>query len=254
MLARCPSAVVFDFDGTLAESRQPIKKEQLERLCALIEHTTVGVMSGSAFDVIEKNFLSHLESNFPKERLFIFPNASSQCFVWKKKRWEIEYNFSLTKEERETVTRALECALEKTGIAEGLPSYGPRIDDRGTEIAFAGLGIEAPLALKEAWDPDKKKRLPFQTLLREKLPDFEVHIGGTTTVEITKKGISKAYGVKWLAKRLETRPDDMLFVGDALSSDGNDAAVIPTGVKTRQVSGPKETAEIIDELCTLCHG
>lgn len=250
--AKCPVAVVFDFDGTLAASRQPITKEQTARLCRLIECMPIGVMSGSAFNIIERNFLSRLEKDFPKEQLYIFPNASSMCFVWKDGEWNMKYNFSLSESEHKVVISALEEAIEKTGITIGLPSYGPRIDNRGTEIAFAGLGIDAPLVEKEAWDPDRKKRISLQVILREKLPDFEVHIGGTTTVEITKKGIDKSYGIMWLARELDEKTSDLLFVGDALTADGNDAAVIPTGVMTQQISGPEETGQVIEQLCSAC--
>lgn len=249
---KCPSAIVFDFDGTLSESRQPIKQENVTLLAKLAEHTIVAVMSGSGFDIIEKNLLSHLPKQILKENVYIFPNAASQCYISSHNVWNAVYDFSFSNEERQTVMRALETAVVKTRIAEGLPQYGPRIDDRGTEIAFAGLGIDAPLALKQQWDSDQKKRLPLQTMLREQLPDFDVHVGGTTTVEVTKKGINKAYGIEWLSQRLTVKPKDMLFVGDALSSGGNDAVVIPTGIQTCQVSGPEETARVIEKLCEIC--
>jgi len=58
--------------------------------------------------------------------------------------------------------------------------------------------------------------------------------------------------VRWLAEHIGVETKEMLFIGDDLKPGGNDAVVIPTGVRTREVSGPKQTARIIKELCTLC--
>ena len=58
--------------------------------------------------------------------------------------------------------------------------------------------------------------------------------------------------MRWLAKHIGVGTKEMLFIGDDLKPGGNDAVVIPTGVRTREVSGPQQTARIIKELCTLC--
>jgi hypothetical protein len=79
-----------------------------------------------------------------------------------------------------------------------------------------------------------------------------VLIGGKTTIDITRAGVDKAFGVRWLSERLNIPPQAMLFVGDALYEGGNDAVVIPTGIQTRSVTGPSETAKIIDDLLSIC--
>ena len=76
--------------------------------------------------------------------------------------------------------------------------------------------------------------------------------GGRTAIDITQKGVDKASGVTWLAKRLGMEEKDMLFVGDELYEGGNDACVIPTGIQTVEVSSPKETAVVIDQILAAC--
>ncbi|MEK7188540.1 MAG: HAD hydrolase family protein, partial [Patescibacteria group bacterium] len=71
---------------------------------------------------------------------------------------------------------------------------------------------------------------------------------GYTTVDVTKKGIDKAYGLKQIQKYLKVPFSKMLFVGDALYKGGNDYAVIKTGVDYISVSGPRETKRIISEF------
>ena len=124
--------------------------------------------------------------------------------------------------------------------------------DRGAQIAFAVLGLEASDEAKKSWDVDKTKRTALKKTLEKKIPEFEILIGGRTTIDITKKGINKSHGVRWLAKHLDLEPKEMLYVGDALYRGGNDSVVIPTGVETLPTSGPEETLGIIDELLWAC--
>ena len=86
------------------------------------------------------------------------------------------------------------------------------------------------------------------------MPDVEVLIGGMTTIDVTKKGIDKSYGVLWLSKHLNIPVAEMLYVGDALYPGGNDAVVIPTGIQTHITSGPGETTLIIDRLLEQLKG
>ena len=94
--------------------------------------------------------------------------------------------------------------------------------------------------------------MAMRDALTEKLPQFEILIGGKTSIDVTKKGVNKSYGVTWFSKELGIPPQDMLYVGDALYPGGNDEVVIQTGVQARQVESVAETADILDELCVLC--
>jgi hypothetical protein len=82
-------------------------------------------------------------------------------------------------------------------------------------------------------------------------------MGGATSIDITKKGVDKAYGVKKLAEHVKIPEEEMLYVGDQLVPGGNDEAVFKTHIKTHAVKNPKETAFFIcsllpgtPELCT----
>jgi hydroxymethylpyrimidine pyrophosphatase-like HAD family hydrolase len=75
-----------------------------------------------------------------------------------------------------------------------------------------------------------------------------VKIGGTTTIDVTKHGINKAYGVRQLAAHLSLPLESMLYVGDELRPGGNDDVVKLSGIPTRAVTGPDETLAVIEEL------
>ncbi len=50
--------------------------------------------------------------------------------------------------------------------------------------------------MKYAWDPDGVKKGALRDYAAERLPDLEVHVGGTTSVDVTDAGIVKAYGMR----------------------------------------------------------
>ena len=56
---------------------------------------------------------------------------------------------------------------------------------------------------------------------------------GTTTIDITRKGIDKDFGIRKLSERLGIPPERMVYVGDALFPGGNDAIVKETGIATQ---------------------
>ncbi|WP_233164740.1 hypothetical protein [Pedobacter sp. ASV28] len=125
------------------------------------------------------------------------------------------------------------------------------IADRGSQITYSGLGQNAPLIEKQKWDPDFAKRKRLKIILDVKLAGFAVNLGGATSVDVTRKGIDKAYGIAKLAEKLFLKPIEMLFIGDALFEGGNDQPVRKTGATCIQVSGPEETKKVIETVLAL---
>jgi hydroxymethylpyrimidine pyrophosphatase-like HAD family hydrolase len=115
-------------------------------------------------------------------------------------------------------------------------------------MTFSGLGQQAPLDAKEAWDPDFAKRKHLQAVLGARLPGFAVRIGGSTSVDITRAGIDKAYGMKRLATISGIDFADMIFMGDAVYPDGNDYAVYQAGIDTIAVHDVQETKRAIQAV------
>ena len=243
-----PRVALFDLDDTLALSFQAPTPDMLVRLARLLDRIPLAIISAAGFPRIERDFLDMMSASTHLERFYIFPNSSAECYSWQEGAWRMVYDFTLTATEREKIVQALVEAVEETGIIEPHPKYEPRIIDRDVQIAYAALGLDASEEDKRSWDPDQAKRTRLKQAIERRVSDFEVLIGGKTSVDITRKGINKAYGVHWLSKHLNIPITDMLYVGDALYEGGNDAVVIPTGIQTRSVTGPADTAKIIDEL------
>ena len=118
-------------------------------------------------------------------------------------------------------------------------TWGETIEDRGTQVTMSALGQQAPLEKKEKWDPDFTKRKKMQALLEDVIPEFSVRLGGTTSIDVTRPGIDKAYGMGKLRDVLDIDIADMLFIGDALFPGGNDYPAKEAGVACIEVRTPR---------------
>lgn len=241
--------IVFDLDGTLTESKVAIEPEMAEVLGELLKQKQVAVMGGGTWRQFNKQLLDHL--NYSEEQyknLFLFPTNGSQFYKYNKGVWENVYNEELTFEEREEITAALEEALDQTGLRPKGGAKGQLIEDRFSQITYSGLGQEASIDEKERWDPDKAKREKLKQILDQRLPNYEVRIAGTTSIDITHQRIDKAFGIRQMEKYLDTPQKDMLFIGDAIYAGGNDEAVTKTEIEIKRVTGPEETEKEIGQI------
>ncbi|HEY4507197.1 MAG TPA: HAD hydrolase family protein, partial [Candidatus Paceibacterota bacterium] len=120
------------------------------------------------------------------------------------------------------------------------------VEDRGSEITFSALGQNAPLDLKEEWKKENGElKIKILKILQNYLPEMEVRAAGYTSIDVTRKGIDKEYGIKQIKEHLGVHPSDMLFVGDALFEGGNDSPVLRTEVQCFGVEGVEDTKKLI---------
>lgn len=243
--------IVFDLDGTLTKSKSDADKEMVLLLGRLLQVKKVAVIGGGKFLQFKRQFLAKLD--YPPElfqNLFLFPTTSTS-FYRHKNGWKKVYEKKLSSREKKKILYAFKEALRLAGYKKPKKTYGTIIEDRGTQIAFSALGQKTPLNLKKKWNRENDIRPVIIRLLKKRLPTFEVHSGGLTTVDVTRKGIDKAYGIRQIKKYLKIPIKDMLFVGDALYPGGNDYAALKTGVDYFRVSSPTETKKLIKAIVTL---
>src|ERR1019366_7388791 len=126
--------------------------------------------------------------------------------------------------------------------------WGEAIENRGSQITLSVLGQQAPLSAKESWDPDFAKRKRISAILEPLLPNFSIRMGGTTSIDVTKPGIDKAYGIKKLRDHLDISLKEMLFAGDAIFEGGNDYPAQEVGVDSILVRDTRETARVIQTV------
>ena len=232
--------IAFDVDGTLSLSRSKIDLEMASLLIKLLETKKVAIITGGAFADINKQILAGIGVNNELNRnLTLLPTNGGGLWTFEGE-WKEISSHKLTPDEKWKIVTAIKEVVNKKEI---INDFGDKIQDRDSEITYSALGEHAPIELKHAWDPDFKKRIALQKDLEKMLPDFEVKIGGTTSIDITPKGMNKAFAIKILMDHFKFNKEDILFFGDAVYENGNDYPVFEMGVATIKVINPDETKE-----------
>ncbi len=234
--------LTFDLDDTLAVSKSPIDPRMARLLARLLDRLDVCIISGGRFEQFDRQVLDHLQlSPAACERLHLMPTCGTRYYRWVDGDWRLVYAEDLSEEEKRRIIGVLTEAAKALDLWEKDP-WGEIIEDRGSQVTFSALGQAAPPEAKYAWDPDGSKKRALREYAARWLPDLEVRGGGSTSVDVTRKGIDKAYGLRKLMQRLELATDEVLFIGDRLDEGGNDYPVRAMGVPCVAVARWQETA------------
>ncbi len=238
--------IVFDLDGTLAESKSSVDPEMSGLLHDLLGIVKVAVISGGDWPQFEKQVVSKLPHDERLRELSLLPTCGTKFYQYSG-TWKRLYEEDFTADEREKILSSLKEAIGLAGFKiEKL--WGEQVEDRGSQITFSALGQHAPLEEKEKWDPNFAKRKKIKAILDESIPEFSVRIGGSTSIDITKPGIDKAYGIRKLRDLLHVSLQEMIYIGDALFVGGNDYPAEKAGVESIPVKGPDETKRVIQTI------
>ena len=241
--------ILFDLDGTLAESKSVMDKEMMELFGRLLEAKKVAVISGGRFEQFRAEFLDALETSHGNlASLYLFPTCATSFYRYENGNWMNVYQEQFSSKEKRKIVHAFAHTMKHSGIPQPVHLYGDVLEDRESQITYSAAGQKAPVEVKRSWDPDAAKRLAMKSILEKKIPEFEIRVGGMTSIDVTRKGIDKAYGIRKIEEFLGIAKEDMLFIGDALFPGGNDYPVQEAGVACISVAGPHETKEIIRGL------
>ncbi len=233
--------IMFDLDDTLSEAKTPMLPSMGEALTELLKHAHVAVITGGKWEQCKLQTIDQMPetSKIMLHRLHILPNCGTRLYQYVDEEWKSVYAELLSSEEKIHIKEALEKSM--IGMYDASTLYGDIIEDRESSMAFSALGQQAPIEIKKSFDPDKKIRLRMLERLIPMLPNHEVKIGGTTTIDITKKGMDKGWGIKRFAEHMSFTLPEIGFVGDALFPGGNDYPAKEIGLHCVEVKGPHET-------------
>lgn len=251
------SLIAFDLDDTLAPSKSPAPDVIVERLMQLLERSEVAVISGGNLEQFVTQLLTPLESFIERSsanqaeallgKLHLLPTCGTRYYVRHAGEWTAVYEENLSLEVRAAAAQALEVEARALGFWEPF-TWGEIIEDRQSQVTFSALGQRAPVEAKAGWDPTGIKKNALREAVAARLPNLEVRSGGSTSVDITQRGIDKAYGMRKLEQQTGITLDEMFFVGDRLDPDGNDYPVKALGVRCQEVDGWEDTATFLSKL------
>lgn len=249
--------IVFDLDGTLAESKSVIDHEMVDLLSQLLAKKPVAVIGGGKYGLFQEQLLDQLKIDDKLlGNLFLFPTTATAFYRYENGAWENQYLLELTPEQRQQIKDTFEKVFEEINYQHPEKTYGPVIEDRGTQVTFSALGQEIVAELgkegirqKEEWKANHSDiKMKIAELMQKYLPDLEVRAAGTTSVDVTQKGIDKSYGLHQIQDHLNIPIKEMLFVGDAIFPGGNDYAVTNTEADYIKIENPEQTKAIIRQI------
>lgn len=240
--------VAFDLDNTLARSRLPMSGDMSRAIAALTRMLPVGVITGGRFALVTSQVLSMLDDTADLSSLHLMPTSGASYYRWDGSgSWRQIYAIDIDPHRRHAVIESFERRARELGLWEE-HVWGERIEDRGSQITFSALGQQAPLETKLTWDPDGSKRQRLTQAVAADVPDLLVRSGGHTSVDVTDKGIDKAFAVTRLSQELGIDVGQMVFVGDRMSEGGNDYPAAKAGTMAIRVTGPHDTLQWCDRL------
>jgi HAD superfamily hydrolase (TIGR01484 family) len=238
--------VVFDLDGTLAESKSALDAEMAQLLEGLLGIVKVAIISGGAWQQFETQILAHMPSGDSLNNLLLLPTCGTRFYRYQTD-WQLLYAEDFTAVQRQKILDALRQTIDQTG-EKATKTWGEVIEDRGSQITFSALGQQAPLEEKKKWDPDFAKRKKMVAVLQPLISEFSVRLGGATSIDVTQHGIDKGYGIQKLHDVLRIEISEMLFIGDAVFPGGNDYPAKQAGALSIRVRDPHETKRVIEAI------
>lgn len=243
--------IAFDLDDTLAITQSPISPEMKELLSKLLDHYEICVISGGRFEQFLIQVVNPLEPTPERAaRLHLLPTCGTRYYRYDPNTndWELQYSYDLNAEQKQRISKTLECVSKEMGLWCENPA-GEIIEDRYSQMTLSALGQQANPEDKYAWaEKYKEERKVFRNKVAQQLPDLEVRIGGTTSTDITLPGIDKAYGMRKLLEITGLNKEDILFIGDKLQPGGNDYPVKAMGIDSIEVSRWEDTARVLEKI------
>jgi phosphomannomutase len=248
--------IVFDLDGTLTQTKSNLETPVRNALIDLLKEKKVAVIGGGRYKQFQRQFIRLFKCP-PRllPHLFIFPTTATSFYRYQN-GWNKVYSFTLSKKDKDLIKKAFKETLEEINYIRPKRVYGKVLEDRGSQFTFSALGQDvvaklgkAGVRLKEEWTRrNTPLKLKIAKMVQKRLPHLEVRASGFTSIDVTKKGIDKEYGIKQIKKHLHIPISKMLFVGDAIFPGGNDYAIVKTGIDYIKVNGPKDTEKIIRRI------
>jgi HAD superfamily hydrolase (TIGR01484 family) len=247
--------IAFDLDGTLAPSKSHFNPRMVALFDKLLENYEVCVISGGKYELFQRQFLTQITSEpHLLAKLHLMPTSGTRYYRYKNNAWDLQYAEDFTPAEKAKIIKALAEGLEESGYAVQ-KTYGDTIEDRDSQITLSILGQEIVAELgdegvriKEEWDMDGKKKLAIRDIVAPKIPEFTVRAAGATSIDVTKPGVDKAYGMQKLMKAVHITKEEILYMGDKIIPGGNDYAVEEMGIDCIAVRNWEDTAYAVEGI------
>lgn len=240
--------IAVDLDGTLVKSKLAIEPDMAAVVCKWLKTHKFVVISGAMFSQLKIQILNDLPTDAHLENLILLPTTGQSFFEFKNNEWTETNPEKMPEADIQKIFDAFKKIPQELIPTDFNPTNGPQLQNRGGQVSFSAIGQDAPYQEKYVWDPDTTKRRVIISELEKYIPEFEIKLGGTTTIDITPKGIDKGFAIKKLVRVLGIQEQDVVFFGDRIIPGGNDFAATNTNALCIAVENPEETQKLITTL------
>lgn len=240
--------ICFDLDGTLAPSKERLDDEMAELVSKLLEKYHMSVITWWWPDRFQRQIFDHITTDENLLNKFIAcPNCGTKMLRFEN--WERHklYSLDFTKDEKKEILDSMNEVMDLLNLRPEKTRWDI-VEDRWSQITFSALGQNAPLEEKKIWDPDFKKRNVIKAELEKRIPDFSINCGWSTSIDITKKWVDKAFAIKKIMENNPFELEDILFIWDAIFPWGNDYPPFTIWTDCIKTDGVEYTKQIIRNL------
>lgn len=229
--------IIADVDDTICKSCQTIAPEMTEQISRMIDQGyQFAFISGTKNEDLQEMISSRL-----KRKHHLLATTGTHYSIIEESSIEVVYNHSFSPEEKKEIIAAMRKLIAEFNITS-LTTEEDQLQDRESQITLSAIGRHAPSEKKAIYDPDGSKRKVWVDFLKCHLDEnkYDLKIGGTTSIDVTRKGLDKEWGIKSFAQYHNLQLKNILFFGDKIHPGGNDfpAAKI---VDCISVKSPEDT-------------
>ncbi|MEK6809955.1 MAG: HAD-IIB family hydrolase, partial [Nanoarchaeota archaeon] len=211
--------IIADVDDTICNSCQTISSEMAEQISRMIRQGfEFAFISGTKSEDLQKMISSRV-----KEKHHLLGTTGTNYAIVEKDKAKVKYNLSFSTEEKKEIITAFKRLIFQHDI-KSLTTEEDQLQDRESQITLSAIGRHAPSELKASYDPDGTKRREWIAFLKKNLDEnrYDIKIGGTTSIDITQKGLNKEWGIRTFAQHHCFPLSSILFFGDKIHPEGND--------------------------------
>tara|TARA_Y100000310_G_C20431193_1_gene691545 strand:+ start:71 stop:841 length:771 start_codon:yes stop_codon:yes gene_type:complete len=236
--------IFADVDDTICESCQQISPEMAKQISKMIQNDyEFAFISGTkSADLIK------MISSLVKEKHHILGTTGTNYTFVHNDISNEKYNYSLDEIEKNEIFNALQKLILEYDI-QPMTNRADQLQDRNSQITLSAIGRNAPSTMKRNHDPDGIKRATWVKYLRNFLSEdkYDIKVAGTTSIDITRKGLDKEWGIRKFAEYYKVKLDQILFFGDKIYPGGNDFPATRV-VDCIKVDSPNDTLKKLKEI------
>lgn len=234
-----PKHIFFDLDNTLTRSRTLMAAPHQELFKKLCHEKDVVVVTGGQISQIQKQIPPSFDGQY-----FALSQSGNHAIA---KNGDVLWSEKFSLEQKVAILEFIKIVHDE--VALSVKDENDLVEDRGSQISYSLIGHHEEVDIKEAFDPDAKKRLEVlakhkEAVERLRAAGADVRPGGTTTFDFTIAGKHKGFNILRLIEHEGWKKEDCVYVGDALFPGGNDATVIGV-IPTQAVQDPNETFDFV---------